>query len=79
MVKYKEYHSDHFDHSDFPVYLIFTFDVCCGSLELVSLGTQDQLQIILDPDYVPDYLLVSYNYDRTHYFKQYLGEPMCKI
>ena len=29
---------------------------------LVSLGTQVQPQIILDPDYVPDYLSVSYDY-----------------
>ena len=31
---------------------------------LVSLGTQVQLQIILDPDYLPDYLSVSYDYDK---------------
>ena len=30
---------------------------------LVSLGTQVQLQIILDPDYLPDDLSVSYDYD----------------
>ena len=30
--------------------------------ELVSLGTQVQLQVILDPDYLPDYLSVSYDY-----------------
>ena len=29
---------------------------------LVSLGTQAQPQIILDPDYIPDYLSVSYDY-----------------
>ena len=32
---------------------------------LVSLGTQIQLQIILDPDYLPDYLFVSDNYEIT--------------
>ena len=30
---------------------------------LVSLGTQVQPQVILDPDYLPDYLSVSYDYD----------------
>ena len=29
---------------------------------VVSLETQIQLQIILDPDFLPDYLSVSYNY-----------------
>ena len=29
---------------------------------LVSLGTQVQLQVILDPDYLSDYLSVSYDY-----------------
>ena len=30
---------------------------------LVSLSTQVQPQVILDPDYIPDYLSVSYDYD----------------
>ena len=30
---------------------------------LVSSGTRVQPQIILDPDYLPDYLSVSYDYD----------------
>ena len=29
---------------------------------LVSLGTQVQPQVILDPDYLPDYLSVYYDY-----------------
>ena len=33
---------------------------------LVSSGTQVQRQIILDPDYIPDYLTVSYNYDNCY-------------
>ena len=32
---------------------------------LVSSGTQVQPQTILDPDYLPDYLSVSYDYDLT--------------
>ena len=32
---------------------------------LVSLGTQVQPQVILNPDYLPDYLSVSYNYGDT--------------
>ena len=30
--------------------------------ELVSSRTQVQLQIIINPDYLPDYLSVSYDY-----------------
>ena len=30
---------------------------------LVSSGTQVQPQIIHDPDYLPDYLSISYDYD----------------
>ena len=30
---------------------------------LVSLGTQVQPQVILDPDYLLDYISVSYDYD----------------
>ena len=30
---------------------------------LVSLGTQVQPQVILNPDYLPDYLTDSYDYD----------------
>ena len=37
----------------------FIVDISCT---LVSSGTQVQPQIILDPDYLPDYLSVSYNY-----------------
>ena len=32
---------------------------------LVSSGTQVQSQIIPDPDYLPDYLSVSYDYGKT--------------
>ena len=31
---------------------------------LVSSGSQVQSPIVLDPDYIPDYLSVSYNYDQ---------------
>ena len=30
---------------------------------LVSSGTQVQPQVTLDPDYLPDYISVSYDYD----------------
>ena len=50
LVKYKEY-------SDFPAHSMFTSDAEVG-WALVSLGTQVQLQIILDPDYLPDHLSV---------------------
>ena len=32
---------------------------------LVSSGSQAQLQIILDPDYLPEYLSVSYDYEQN--------------
>ena len=37
---------------------------------LVSLGTQVQPQIILDPDYLPDYLFVSDDYEITMITRQ---------
>ena len=50
---------------------MFTSDVC-GPIYaeiawvLVSLGTQVQPQVMLDPDYLPDYLSVSYDYAWTY-------------
>ena len=35
---------------------------------LVSSGTQVQPEIILDPDYLPDYLSVSCDYDKKNLF-----------
>ena len=52
-----------FDHSDFPAHSMFTSDVAEVAWVLVSSGTQVQPQVILDPDYLPDYLSVSYEYD----------------
>ena len=37
---------------------------------LLSLGTQVQLQIILDPNYLPDYLFVSDDYELTMITRQ---------
>ena len=37
---------------------------------LVSSGTQVQLQIILDPDYLSDYLSVSCDYDKKYEIKE---------
>ena len=34
---------------------------------LVSSRTKVQPQVILDPDYLPDYLPVSYDYDNIKY------------
>ena len=39
---------------------------------LVSLGTQVQPQVILDPNYLPDYLSVSYDYDEIQMKSCYL-------
>ena len=33
---------------------------------LVSSGTQVEPQVILDPDYLPDYLSLSYDYGNTN-------------
>ena len=54
--------------SDFPAHSMFTSDVCWGSLGTSTLGTQVQPQVILDPDYLPDYLSVSYDYGPTQRF-----------
>ena len=40
----------------------FTFDVLWIAWVLVSSETQVRPQIILDPNYLPDYLSVSYDY-----------------
>ena len=37
---------------------------------LVSSGTQVQLQVILNPHYLPDYLSVSCDYAQTKHFKK---------
>ena len=47
---------------------------------LVFWGTQVQPQVILDPDYLPDYLSVSYDYARTHLsYKKLQKETLCDI
>ena len=38
---------------------------------LLSSGAQVQPQVILDPDYLPDYLSVSYDYDFYKDFKMH--------
>ena len=50
---------------DFMVHSMFTFEEFRGSLVQVSSGTQFQTQIIFDPDYLPDYLSISYDYELT--------------
>ena len=56
------------DHINNTVILIFRRIQCSHLMNsevawvLVSLGTQVQPQIILDPDYLPDYLSVSDDY-----------------
>ena len=68
LVAYKEYCC--FDHSDFR-------HVQC-LLVLVSSGTQVQPQVILDPDYLPDYLSVSYTMlKRKEKVQQIESAEMC--
>ena len=60
LVAYKEYSC--FDHFDFLAHSMFTLMHAEIAWVLVSPVTQVQLEIILDPDYRPDYLSVSYDY-----------------
>ena len=56
-------------HINNTVALIFWYFQCLHLMYsevawvLVSSGTQVQSQIILEPDYLPDHLFVSYGYD----------------
>ena len=56
-------------HIKNTVVLIFRYIQCLHSMNsevawvLVSSGTQVQPQIIFDPDQLPDYLSISYDYD----------------
>ena len=61
-------------HINYTVVLIFWYFQCLDFMYsevtwvLVSSGTQVQPQIILTPDYLPDYLSVSYYYGlKDHY------------
>ena len=55
-------------HINYTVVLIFQYFQClhliCSKVTwiLVNSGTQVQPQIILEPNYLPDYLFVSYDY-----------------
>ena len=55
---HKEYSCYDFPAYSVPAYLMYS-DV---AWVLVSWGTQVQLQITLDPDYLLDYLSVSHDY-----------------
>ena len=46
---------------------MFTFDAFWGRLGTISLGTQVQSEITLEPDYLLDYLSVSYDYEASLY------------
>ena len=50
-----------FDHSDFPAQCLHLMYAEVAWV-LVPSGTQAQPQVILDPDCLPDYLSVSYDY-----------------
>ena len=61
LVTYKKYSCfDHFRHIQF-LHLMYAEIVWV----LVSSGTQVQPQVILDSDYLPEYLSDSYDYDFT--------------
>ena len=60
----EDYQKEEYSCFDFLAYPMFTFDVFWGSLGISIFGkTQVRPQIILDPDYSPDYLSVSYDYE----------------
>ena len=77
VVTYKEHSCS--DHSDFPGHSMFTSDVCWDSWVLVFSGTQVQPQIILDPDYLPDYLSVSYDYGLNKTFLVRVRETLTSV
>ena len=58
------------DHINNTVVLTFRYIQCLHLMNfevaqiLVSLETQVHPQIILDPDFLPDYLSISYDYDK---------------
>ena len=58
LVSHKEYSC-----FDFLAHSMFTFDKFWGCLGTSTLGSEVQPQIILDPDYLPDYFSVSCDYD----------------
>ena len=62
----EDFHKKEYSCFDFPAHLIFTFDVFWVSLGTIFLETQVRSQIILDPDYLPDYLSVSYDYNNAN-------------
>ena len=71
-------------HIKHTVVLIFRHILCLHLMNsevawvLLSSGTQVQPQVILDPDYLPDYLSVSYDYDLTvHRFFVRVQSPTC--
>ena len=52
----------YFDHSDFRHIQCLHLMYAEVAWVLVSSGTQVKPQVILDPDYFPDYLSISYDY-----------------
>ena len=53
----------------FPAYWMFEFDVFCGSLVTSIFGNWSWATNTTHPDYLPDYLSVSYDYDDRNNFK----------
>ena len=68
LVKHKE--CSCFDHSQFPAHSMFISDVCWSSLGTSIFGNSSSAAIILDPDYLPDYLSNSYDYEITMMTRQ---------
>ena len=62
LVKYKEYYC--FDHSDFLTIQCLHLIYAEVAWVLVSSGIQVQPQVILDSDYLLDYLSVSFDYGK---------------
>ena len=70
-------------HKKNTVVLIFQHIQCLHLMNsevawvLVSLETQVQLQIIVNPDYFPDYLFVAYDYG--YLYKHFLLWLICYV
>ena len=73
LVTCKEYSC--FDHSDFLAHLMFTSNVCWDSLGTSIFGNLVQPQVIIDPDYLPDYLSGSYDYAKSCNYQYILNQP----
>ena len=58
----EDYHRKEFSWFGFLAHSSFKCDAFSGGLDTGISGTQVRMNVILDPDYLPDYLSASYDY-----------------